>query len=415
MTHRTRARAGLPAFTLVATALVAACSGGNDGSGANGGNGASNGAGGTPILFGSGSTTGSSAAGSSAAGGPGFEVCTGLAVQGEQVALAGPLDIYLVFDRTASMGQDCDFTPGTTPPVASKACFATYAIAEYVMSAKAADDTHLAFQFMSLSNNDCNGTPYATPLVAMTPLPVSANHAIVQAISNENFAGGIGTHIEGAFRGIASFTATHDQTVARPAGRTTIGILMTDGDPNGCDENVGNLAKIVSDHLAASGVKTFIIGETGATLANLERYASSGGAAPHSDFCGNGPTPCHYWDVGDGKPAALASALASIVGQATVAHPVPCTYKVPAPPAGQTLDPTLVNVSFKDGNGSANGVYKVDSKAKCDAKLGGWYYDSLAAPSEILLCEATCSAVTTAKDANVSVEFGCASRSGPVR
>jgi hypothetical protein len=190
---------------------------------------------------------------------------------------------------------------------------------------------------------------------------------------------------------------------------------MTDGDPNGCDENVGNLAKIVSDHLAASGVKTFIIGETGATLANLERYASSGGAAPHSDFCGNGPTPCHYWDVGDGKPAALASALASIVGQATVAHPVPCTYKVPAPPAGQTLDPTLVNVSFKDGNGSANGVYKVDSKAKCDAKLGGWYYDSTAAPSEILLCEATCSAVTTAKDANVSVEFGCASRSGPVR
>jgi hypothetical protein len=220
MTHRTRARAGLPAFTLVATALVAACSGGNDGSGANGGNGASNGAGGTPILFGSGSTTGSSAAGSSAAGGPGFDVCTGLAVQGEQVALAGPLDIYLVFDRTASMGQDCDFAPGTTPPVASKACFATYAIAEYVMSAKAADDTHLAFQFMSLANNDCNGTPYATPLVAMTPLPVSANHAIVQAISNENFAGGIGTHIEGAFRGIASFTATHDQTPrgARPSG-----------------------------------------------------------------------------------------------------------------------------------------------------------------------------------------------------
>src|SRR5262245_56802699 len=115
------------------------------------------------------------------------------------------------------MGQDCNFTPGTTAPVASKACFATYALSQYLMSTKAADDTRLAFQFMSLASNDCNGTPYATPLIAMTPLPVPANHAIIQAISNEDFAGGIGTHIEGALRGIASFTAAHDQNVARPA------------------------------------------------------------------------------------------------------------------------------------------------------------------------------------------------------
>jgi hypothetical protein len=267
---------------------------------------------------------------------------------------------------------------------------------------------------MSLASDDCNGAPYAKPLIDMTPLPVTANDAIVQAISAEDFKGGIGTHIEGAFRGMATYTAMHDQAV-RPMGRTTIGVLMTDGDPNGCDEDIGNLAKIVSDHLAASGVKTFIIGETGATLANLERYAVAGGASAHTDFCGNGPSPCHYWDVGDGQPAALASALASIVGQATVAHPVPCTYRVPPPPAGQTLDPSLVNVSFQDASGTSTQIYKVDSKAKCDAKLGGWYYAAGSPPSEILLCDATCSSVTNAKSPHVAVEFGCASVTGPVR
>ena len=400
----------------VATLMLGACSSNSSGagSGSRESGGASSAAGGAPTLFGNGAATGSTNTGSGASGGS-FAACTGLAVEGEQVSMIGPLDIYLVFDRTASMGQDCDFTPGTSPPVMSKACFATYAISDWVMSVNKADDTHLAFQFMSLANDDCNGVPYATPLIDMTPLPVPATNGIVQAISNETFKGGLGTHIEGAFRGIATYTAMHDQTVARPMGRTTIGILMTDGDPNGCDENIGNLAKIVSDHLAASGVKTFIIGETGATLANLERYATAGGAAAHTDFCGNGPSPCHYWDVGDGQPAALASALASIVGQATVAHPIPCTYKIPPPPSGQRLDPALVNVSFKDAAGQVSQVYKVDSKAKCNAMTGGWYYDDASSPSEILLCDSTCSSATKTMGAHVSVEFGCASVTAPIR
>jgi len=369
---------------------------------------------GAVLVFGSGGARGTAGSSSSDAG---FEICDGLVVAGEQVVQAGPLDIYLVFDRTASMGKDCAFTPGTTPPVASKACFATYAVAEYFMSAKAADDTHLAFQFMSLSNNDCDGTPYATPLIDMTPLPVPASHPLVQAISNETFAGGLGTHIEGALRGIASYTTSHDLNVGHPAGRTTIGVLMTDGDPNGCNENVDQLAQLVADHTATTkgAVKTFFIGETGATLASLEKYAVQGGAAPHSDFCGGGPTPCHYWDVGDGQPAAFASAFASIVGQATVSHPLPCTFKVPPPPAGLVFDPNLVNVKFTNKSGASTGIFRVDSEAKCDPKLGGWHYDDPAAPKEILLCSTTCSTVSASTGAQVSVEFGCASMTGPIR
>jgi hypothetical protein len=332
------------------------------------------------------------------------------------VVRAGPLDVYLVFDRTASMGRDCAFTPGTQPPVASKACYATYAVAQYYMSVNPADDTHLAFQFMSLDRNDCNGGPYATPLVDMTPLPVDANHVLVRTISDETFQGGLGTHIEGAIRGISAYTLNHDKTIAAPAGRTTIGILMTDGDPNGCNENVDQLAQLVAQHLSASNgaVKMFFIGETGATLSNLEAYAVQGGAAPHMDFCGNGPTPCHYWDVGDGQPAAFASAMASIVRQATVSHPLPCTFKIPPPPSGQRLDPALVNVNLIQGV-NATGIYKVDSSGACDAKSGGWYYDDPGAPSEILLCPTSCSAVSGATGATVQVEFGCTSQIAPVR
>jgi hypothetical protein len=351
-----------------------------------------------------------------AAGNGSFEACTGIGVQGERVVNSGPLDVYLIFDRTASMGEDCAFTPGAAPPVNSKACYATYAVAQYFMSVDAADDTRLAFQFMSLDRNDCNGGPYGTPLIDMTPLPVNADHALVRAISDETFEGGLGTHIEGAIRGISSYTLAHDRDVGAPAGRTTIGILITDGDPNGCEENVSNLADLVANHLSQSGgaVRMFFIGETGATLRNLETYAVEGGADPHTDFCGNGPSPCHYWDVGDGKPEAFASAMASIVGQATVAKPLPCTFKVPAPPSGQKLDPNLVNVNFTVGANTV-GIYRVGSNAECDATAGGWYYENPAAPSQIHLCPASCSTVGMAANATIQIEFGCASETPPVR
>lgn len=423
-------------LALVATALTAACSGGStDGTGGSGKNTGGSGTGaraGTGAKGGAGGDTGAGAsagddgiggslftAGGStgAAGGDGTGdagVCAGLAVASEQVVQAGKLDIYLIFDRTASMGQDCAFTPGTTPPVASKACFATYAISQYFMSANAADDTHLAFQFMSLATDDCNGTPYATPLVDMTPLPVPATHPLISAISNETFKGGLGTHIEGALRGLSSYTTTHDQAVG-PA-RTTIGVLMTDGDPNGCDENIDNLAKIVADHTAATGgkVKMFFIGETGATLASLEKYAVNGGAAPHTDFCGGGPSPCHYWNVGDGQPDAFASAFASIIGQATVSKPLPCTFELPPPPTGQKLDPAKVNVKFTTSNKDTIDIFKVEKDA-CDAAVGGWYYNDSTPPTEVLLCKSTCDTVSAATGANMTVEFGCDSHAPPIR
>lgn len=324
--------------------------------------------------------------------------CTGFEL--EQETVGGPLDIYFIFDRTASMGEDCDYEPGGTPPVESKACFATYALPDYLINVEPAVDTRLAYQVMSYEDG-CDGAPYAVPMVDLTQLPVAADHEIVAAISAETFEGGSGTQIEGALIGISQFTAT-----AETPGREMIGVLMTDGDPNGCNEDVGDLADIVANHLAATGIRTFIIGMDGATESNLEQLAIAGGAEPHDDFCGALDPPCHYWNVGDGSGDAIASALTAIAGQAA---PFPCEYALSdiQPPNGSTLDLSTLNVQLTQG-GTSTIIANVRSEADCPADAPAWYYDDPGSPSTILLCENACDLVTAAEEgATMNVVGGC--------
>jgi hypothetical protein len=321
----------------------------------------------------------------------------------EQELLGGALDIYFVFDRTASMGDDCDYVAGDTPPVNSKACFATYAFPDYLTSVDpAAQDIRLAFQFMSLPDDGCDGAPYSTALIDLTQLPVASDHQIIQEISAEQFEGGYGTEIEGALNGITQFTAANEVQ-----GREMIGVLMTDGDPNGCDEDVSDLAQILSDHVAATGIRTFIIGMEGATGDNLEELAVAGGADPHDDYCSPGvDTPCHHWNVGDGSGDAIADALQAIVQQAT---PLGCEYEVVdlVPPAGETLDYDKVNVTLTEA-GVTTTIGQVADLASCPTDQPAWYYDHPASPSELLLCESACSlAAGAAEGARLDIVVGC--------
>lgn len=322
--------------------------------------------------------------------------CTGVAH--EQELRSGPLDIYFIFDRTASMGDDCAYQPGASPPRSSKACFATFALSDFLIGATSSVDTRFAFQFMS-QPNDCDGRPYTTPLVGFTQLPVDAGHPLIQAISNETFEGGLGTHIEGALRGMTEFTRNN----VTP-GREMIGVLMTDGDPNGCNENIGALRTIIADQLAQTGIRTFVIGMEGATERNLEELATAGGADPHRDWCSGVRAPCHYWNVGDGSGDALASALQGIIEQAA---PLPCDYAVESltPPPGETLDFDKVNVTFTAEDGTPMTIGQAGDEAACPADQLAWYYDNPAAPATIHLCPNACEFVKTV--ARVDVVVGC--------
>lgn len=330
----------------------------------------------------------------------GFCGCSGVAH--EQQLESRPLDIHMVLDRTGSMGNDCEYRPviDATAPVDSKACYATYALADYLVNVVPVVDTRVAFDVMSLSN-DCTGASYATPEIAATSIPVAVSSALVQRISDENFSGGYNTRIEGALRGIANYTAAN-----KDPNREMIGVLLTDGDATACDTNTGNLAQIAADHLAATGLRTYIIGMEGATEADLEEMAIAGGAEPHSDFCGDLTPPCHYWNIGDGSGPVLANALQAISQQAV---PLPCEIDVTslAAPDGEKLDYGQVNVSFVD-QGNVTTIPQVPAAGSCPATGLAWYYDDPQSPSTVHLCTATCDSVTAAGDgANLSVVAGC--------
>lgn len=328
----------------------------------------------------------------------GFCGCSGVAH--ERQLESSPLDIYLVLDRTGSMGTDCAYVAGDSPPVSSKACYATYALNDYLINVSPAVDTTLAFNVMSLSNY-CDGTGYDPALIDATPLPVAASSPLVQRISDEDFSGGYGTRIEGALRGIATYTFNH-----QASGREMIGVLITDGDATNCERNNANLAAIIADHLTNTGIRTFIIGMEGASENKLEELAIAGGAEPHDDFCGNLSPPCHYWNVGDASGEVLANALQAISQQAV---PLPCEVDVTAleAPPGEALDYGRVNVTLTEG-GVVTTIPQVGSPSACPADQLAWYYDNPNAPASIVLCQYACDAVTAAGDgAKLNVVAGC--------
>ena len=328
----------------------------------------------------------------------GFCGCDGVAH--ERQLESSPLDIYLILDRTGSMGRDCAYVAGSSPPVSSKACFATYALADYLINVSPAVDTQLAFNVMSLSN-DCTGASYDTPLIGMTSLPVTANSPLVKRISDENFSGGYGTRIEGALRGLARYTS-----VNQTQGREMIGVLITDGDATSCERNIGSLAQIIEDHFNSTGLRTFIIGMDGASEDNLETLAQAGGAEPHDDFCGGLHPPCHYWNVGDASGDVLAKALQAISQQAV---PLPCEIDVSnlSAPIGEELDYGRVNVTLTQGETDTT-IPQVGSAGACPSVQPAWYYDVPSAPSKIHLCQSACDLVSQAGDgANLNVVAGC--------
>jgi hypothetical protein len=253
--------------------------------------------------------------------------------------------------------------------------------------------------------------PHSTPAVPLTMLPVAATDPLITAIDQDgpgllcnngaciDDPFNLGTLIEPGLDGLKTFTGLN-----KDPARTMIGILITDGDPNNCEENDFDfLASIPGGHLAATGIPTYFIGMTGATLDNMEVMALAGGAPEHTDFCGDGPSPCHYWSVGDGDPAAFVAALGQIVSSAVL----PCEYLLPDPPLGQELDNDLVNVTLTAPGQAPATITRVGSAAECGAGAS-WFYNDPAAPSRIMLCPSACTQATVAVDGTtVDIAYGC--------
>lgn len=85
-----------------------------------------------------------------------------------------------------------------------------------------------------------------------------------------------------------------------------------------------------------------------------------------------------------------------------------CDWAIPPPPAGQTLDPQLINVSFTDTQGIVTRLGYVQSSEQCKALENAWYYDDPTHPERVVACPGTCEVLKSGKGATLAIAYGCA-------
>jgi hypothetical protein len=191
-------------------------------------------------------------------------------------------------------------------------------------------------------------------------------------------------------------------------------LLITDGTPTctiDCACSEGNepvdSQPLLEEATAArvSGVRTFVIGSPGSenTREVLSQLASNGGTAKEN--CSDtGPVFCHFdMTTEPNLTTALARALQQIATSLRS-----CEYPIPPPPAGQVLDPDLVNVLYTPKGGRTATLGRDPSASDC---LEGWQYS--ADGQNIVLCGDACQAVRADPQSTIEVLFGCETVKAP--
>jgi hypothetical protein len=200
-----------------------------------------------------------------------------------------------------------------------------------------------------------------------------------------------------ALKGAVSYA---EQLTSQRPDETTVVVLVTDGEPGllvngqfvaGCaDNDIAHVADAAKAGLSASpSVKTYVIG-VGPSLDKLNAIAAAGGTSQAFMIPVADPTQ---------TTAELQKAFESIRSQVKL----PCTFALPAPPAGQTLDKNRVNVAYTSGAGQ---VTPLTYSSDC-ASGTGWHYDNLAAPTRIELCPGSCGVAQADANGRLTVAFGC--------
>jgi hypothetical protein len=239
----------------------------------------------------------------------------------------------------------------------------------------------------------CEASTYATPDVAMVELPSSSFGEALAAIRKDDWRGGTPTRVavQGVLDYIRGFRVEHPGHYAL--------VLVTDGYPQGCDDDgIDAVQEVVRD--AASEVPTYVIGVKNPplvdsdgnpapdTVSNLARVAEAGGT-----------DRAFIIDTGDPDQtlADFRSAIDEIRGVALA-----CNVDVPKAPDGRVFEKDQVVVGYASGAAQTQLVYD----ESCTAE-GAWHYDDVAAPSQVVVCPATCSAVQAGFEAKLQVGFTC--------
>lgn len=371
------------------SSAIAACSGSGDENGGAGG-----GAAGSGPIFNIPGTDGGNPLGGNGLGAG----CANSSVATE----AAPLDIYVMFDRSCSMscpaeqgGPGLCCIGGPNPRIDQ----VRNAMTQFLNNPKSQGISVGIgyFGFMPIGQASCDAQDYSRPDVGIGPLPQNTQ-ALVDSINRAQPTGE--TPTGAAIRGACMYSAQWKQ---QNPGRSVVILLVTDGMPEApqsrgrCNPTLPDAQAAAQECLTQQSVPTYVLG-VGANLDNLQAIAQSGGT--NQAYLTNGAA-----DVTN----TILDALNTIRDTAKV----PCKFKIPPPPAGQTLNPAEVNVTYDDAAGNPHIVPGAGTSSNCGN--GGWYYDNSNNPSTVELCPTSCDEVTASlvagavlgKPAHISLVFGC--------
>ena len=316
------------------------------------------------------------------AGDAALDACNGVSVEAEAV----PVDVFVIMDRSQSMGLAVQGS-NTTRWEALHA-----AVQSFTQDPKAAG-IRAGIGFFSLSGAgddtlDCNPSAFAVPSVPIGL--ISEDGPDLVAAMNQITPGGL-TPTVPALQGAISYARTWAQ--ANP-GRATTVVLVTDGFPTQCDNEPDDISQAASTgYQSPEHIRTFVIGVGDVAKFNLDNYARSGGTKS-----------AYLTDAGD-VTSTFVDALNNITNRALA-----CEYQLPPPPDGMKLDTAKVQVLYTPASGDPEEVPSISSLSDCAKNPnGGWYYDDVDSPSKISVCPCTCSRLQAGR---VDVRLGCKPRLG---
>lgn len=270
------------------------------------------------------------------------------------------LDLYMMVDDSGSM---VPWWPGTLQ-----------SINEFFADPRS-DGMGVGVQFFG---SDCNAGTYATPRVAISPLPgsLTALQAAFPLIPIEGTA--TVPAMQGAIMHASDWANQH-------ADAKTVVLLVTDGLPDDCNSTVQGVVDAIAAGLNGTpSIQTFVIG-IGFGLDALNMFAAAGGTG-------------QAILVDPAAAGSLLTALNEIRGAA-----LPCDYKLPNN-TGTAPQLDKVNLRYTDPTGATTTIGYVSSAADCDATQGGWYFND--AKDRLLACDLSCNQLKGV-GGEVSVVVGC--------
>jgi hypothetical protein len=319
---------------------------------------------------------------SAGAGGQPAEACQGVSLEAEAV----PVDLFIMMDRSQSMGNLVEGSSGTRWQALRDAV-------QGFVEDPAAANVRMGLGFFSLTGTgfddlDCNVDGYAKPSVPIGDLS-EIGQDLVSAIDNTTPAGLTPTvpALQGAIKYAAEWATEHPD-------RATVVVLVTDGYPTQCSsapEEISEAAKI--GYESPQHIRTFVIGVGDVARFNLNNYARSGGTRRAFLTDSGNITRTFVEALGNIRNSELA-----------------CEYQIPTPPEGMKLDSAKVQVVYSPATGSPEEVPSINGLSACaNNPNGGWYYDYPQNPSKIVVCPCTCARFQAGK---VDVRLGCKPRLG---